>query len=221
MYREVIYTALQSIQLDYFGIPAGGNLENNFSTELIAQLRRIMPNYRSIQFDVVKNRITPHTNLRITRPFFNLIITQNSDTYYFRPDLLIHNPNDFGQQDLAIEVKRITINPNNQTINEIREDLAKLILYKKSNLGFNKGILLLAALEPIEYERSIEIVNRILNINGNFYDIFSEDNISIWIASPNPDTRRPANMNVIVQTYKENDSMPIQIINLHPNPPAF
>lgn len=167
---EKLKTALITIEDKYFV-----RNERDFSYELYYRLRsNKFPVNVEVSCETRKERFSfdddIFSNPLIRKYFFGNNQNPNRDIWRY-PDLLIHEYNNRNHQHLAIEIKQAR-NINNTSI---LKDLAKLIVYCRGRLKYEKGIFILINSNinfgAIPNEKTKEI-------------LFEFPEIEIWIVKP-------------------------------------
>ena len=149
--------------------------ERDFAYELYSKMRlmlllppnvEITPESTKKRFDV-NDDILQMENIR---KYF-LTKTNDSSKFIFRyPDLLVHQYATLDKQLLVIEVKKGTV--DNQSI---LKDLAKLIVYCKGRLKYEKGILIIVNPNRNRNLAEISEISRLL---------IEYPEVEIWIVRP-------------------------------------
>jgi hypothetical protein len=145
---ELLKTAVKRIDGHYFD-----RNERDFSYELYHQIRLLkLPIYTEVTCETSKKRFNYNDGILddnlIKRHFFSDETNGNRKIFRY-PDLLIHEYENRNQQLLAIEIKKRVV-PN-----DIKRDLAKLIVYCRGRLKYKNGVIIIV--KPLNINRIIEM----------------------------------------------------------------
>lgn len=133
---ELLNVAILNVEERYFF-----RKERDFAYELYHQLRLLkLPLNTEVTCEHPKARFKFSDAIfnepLIRRNFFSDEINENKRICRY-PDLLIHEFDNRNQQLLAIEIKR------GGAASQIKKDLAKLIVYCRGRLKYQKGVLII------------------------------------------------------------------------------
>jgi hypothetical protein len=166
---EILKTAIKKIERYYFE-----RKERDFAYELYHQLRLIkLPLNTEVTCEHPKTRFTfgdaVFNEPLIRKNFFSYEINENNRICRY-PDLLIHEFDNRKKQLIAIEIKRGGV------ANQIKKDLAKLIVYCRGRLKYQKGVLII-----IHPRQDIDQIIEVPNIHEM---LRKYPEVEIWTVCP-------------------------------------
>jgi hypothetical protein len=165
---QLVQEALSNIEEKYFR-----RTERDFAYELYHQMRITWHGF-PFEIETTGESKVKHLNgadMIFQHPLINqhFILGETLPSFIRKfPDFLIHEFDTRNHQLVALEIKR-TFNPNS-----ILKDLAKLIVYCRGNLSYQKGIFIL-----INPRRNVLEIPNVREMLLEFPEI------EIWIARPN------------------------------------
>jgi hypothetical protein len=165
----LLKNAIKRIEQKYFE-----RKERDFAYELYHQLRLLeLPNKTEVTCEHPKHRINFNDAILqdklIKKSFFRDGTNENKRIYRY-PDLLIHEFENRDQQLLAVEIKK------RGNANQIRKDLAKLVVYCRGELNYKKGILII--IQPFDISNQVIEVPEIREMLRNYSEV------EIWTVCP-------------------------------------
>jgi hypothetical protein len=166
---ELLKSAIKNIERRYFE-----RNERDFSYELYHQIRLLkLPLNVEVTCEFPKTRFRFNDlvleDQLVRKYFFSDEINENVRILRY-PDLLIHEFDNRNQQLLAIEIKR------SGNANEIKKDLAKLIVYCRGRLKYKNGVLII--IQPSNQ------INELLEIPDIREMLKEYPEVEIWTVCP-------------------------------------
>ena len=166
---ELLRTSIDAIDHKYLE-----RKERDFAYELYHQIRLLkLPVNTEITCEFPKTRFNFDDQImddRLVRKYFFSDEISESARILRYPDLLIHEFDNLNQQLLAIEIKR------GGNGNQIKKDLAKLIVYCKGRLNYKKGVLII-----IQPRRNI---NQLITVPDIRKMLINYPEVEIWTVFP-------------------------------------